>query len=180
MQKTMYMMIGVSGSGKTRWAANKTKELRAQPEPPRICYHSYAKCRRYFASREATSGSIPSIDKVIAIVSKDRDKFLEFYEKRKRKDFSNADVIIVDGTNLISEHRDPYVTLADELGFKKIAVIVEADMETILERHRNRVNPIPDTLLSKQMEEFKTLDVGLAFDVVIHHFSSGVDPMRKR
>ena len=170
------MMIGISGVGKTLWSADHTKVFAANNK---VCYHSMAKCRRFFVEDKLKRKDTP-INVITKLVAENRAEFDQFYQERIRKDFNNSDVVIVDGTNLISEHRDPYLKISEELNFAKVAVVVRADLDLVIRRQAKRRSPIPMTVLQRQIQDFERLvESGILhqeFDAVLYVQSVGTDP----
>lgn len=68
---------------------------------------------------------------------------------------------VIDTTGLDADRRAQYLAMADEAGISTVAIGFDTDPALCHERNQDRPNPVPKTVLDKQLRQWRKTKVGL-------------------
>lgn len=143
---TLYFLVGLPGSSKSTWAANKQKEN------PNIVIHSSD------ALREELLGDINNQDK-------NPDIFLELHRRIKRDLIEGKDVI-EDCTNLSRKFRMAFLRELKKIECHKVCVFFAVPFEICMERNKNRDRVVPAEVMWRMYKSFNVPCKNEGFDDV--------------
>lgn len=151
MQPTLYMLIGLPGSGKSTWT-NKLFELEAL-DALILSTDNYVQA---WADEEGST-----YDEVFDKAIRSATSQLDFWVRHCKKFNISA---VWDQTNLTAKSRAK--KLRQLPNHRKVAVVFQADAETLQQRRANRPGKtIPQHVLDHMKLEMPSLDEG--FDEII-------------
>lgn len=144
--KTLYIMSGIPGSGKSYWATNHVEKLNG-----RVAYVSRDEIRFSLISDK---------DKYF---SKEKEVFNTYVATIKEK-LKEYDAVIADATQINTKSRTKLLRALgmDIRNVKIVAMVIETDLETALERNGRRdkktrvpVQAIEDMFMKKNLPTLK-------------------------
>ena len=129
---TVYVMCGVSGSGKTTWAQNFIEMN------PQTCYISTDKIRGELWGDENDQRSPDVV-------------FQTAYGRLDRRVNLNQDVIF-DATNLRARDRKRLIKRVRQLNdkVKLVCIVMSVDLEECIQRQQNRERQVPRNVITNQ------------------------------
>jgi predicted kinase len=97
------------------------------------------------------------------------DEFLVKHVERKiiEQLLQEKKKLLLDNTNISSEARKLYVTLARQLGKSIGAIFLDTPVALCLERNRGRADSLPETVISRLVAEKQLPDVSEGFKDVL-------------
>jgi protein phosphatase len=152
MNNTMYIICGVSGSGKGYFIDNKLKQ-----QVPDAVVLSSDKMRGILFGDE-NSQQNPGL--VFGVLKREADKAM--------KEGKNC---IIDATNLNPRDRRDWITIAKKYDAKVVAYVIERDKATILKQQERRKSEggryVPEEVIDRMFQKYKRPDSNEGFDEVI-------------
>lgn len=134
----LFIMVGISGSGKSTIAESLFKTL-------------------HIEGKECTLIQTDEIRKKICGNAEDQSKNYQVFQTAHREietGLSNGFDIIFDATNLTSRDRLAPIQLGRKYGAKIIAIVVNTPLAVSLERNKNRTRKVPSEVILKQQAKF--------------------------
>ena len=148
---TLYIMCGLSGSGKSTIATQIANEN------PNIVIVSSDEIR------EELTGNYED--------QEHNEEVFKIFHDRIRKNLENQKNVIADATNLTMKSRRAIMMKVHGLNIKKVCVIIPKPFEQCKEDNLHREHPVPDFVLDKQIRRFQIPFYNEGFDeIVIKHF----------
>jgi len=148
MNKTLFLMQGLPGSGKTTYAKMIADKHEA------IIFSTDDFWYRIGRSNEPVE--------YIFDHSRLREAHL-WNQRRTAKEMNSSDGgnIVIDNTNITQRDAQPYLILAEMFGYEVMVFRVEAPYETCLERNRNRPidRQVPWEVISRMNEMMERIRV---------------------
>ena len=151
MNNTLYITVGLPGSGKSTYAKEfiKGKEIE---------YLSSDSLRAVYGKDE-TDQSVTSI--VFGHIKRKVDEFL--------KDGKN---VIVDATSVNRKERSDYINTAKKYGAKVVAIVFKMDRQGLIDRNKKRGEQggrvVPDWVIDKMLNKFEDPSYDEGIDVMIY------------
>ena len=151
MNNTLYITVGLPGSGKSTYAKEfiKGKEIE---------YLSSDSLRAVYGKDE-TDQSVTSI--VFGHIKRKVDEFL--------KDGKN---VIVDATSVNRKERSDYINTAKKYGAKVVAIVFKMDRQGLIDRNKKRGEQggrvVPDWVIDKMLNKFEEPSYDEGIDVMIY------------
>lgn len=142
---TLYMLIGLPGSGKSFYAKNLSEKTEA------IIHSSDAIREELLGSEEDQSES---------------PKVFELLHCRVKKDLSNGRDVIYDATNINSKRRRAFLQELIKYDCKKIAIFIATPYEKCLERNNTRNRKVPEQVIKRMYMSFNVPCIQEGFDEV--------------
>lgn len=142
---TLYMLIGLPGSGKSFYAKSLREETGA------IIHSSDAIREELLGSEEDQSES----PKVFALL-----------HCRVKKDLSDGRDVIYDATNINSKRRRAFLQELIKYNCKKIAIFIATPYEKCLERNNTRNRKVPEQVIKRMYMSFNVPCIQEGFDEV--------------
>ena len=143
MRPTLYVMCGLSGSGKTSTAKKIAK------------------------SNNAVIVSSDEIREEIAGTVEDQSKnneVFQIFHKRIKDNLVSGKSVIADATNLTMKSRRRILSPLQGMDIRKVCVITPKKYEDCLEDNKNRDHPVPEEVIKKQMYKFQVPFLEEGFD----------------
>lgn len=143
MRPTLYVMCGLSGSGKTSTAKKIAK------------------------SNNAVIVSSDEIREEIAGTAEDQSKnneVFQIFHKRIKDNLVSGKSVIADATNLTMKSRRRILSPLQGMDIRKVCVITPKKYEDCLEDNKNRDHPVPEEVIKKQMYKFQVPFLEEGFD----------------
>lgn len=152
MDKTLYMMIGVMGSGKSTWVKEHQKQTGG------VILSSDDLRIQEFGALEA--GNTPQANKWV--FSEIEKKLGDFYESDKTAAYFDA-------TNLSRKRRIPHYTRSVKRGVKVVAVVILKPFDTLIQVNKNRELNKQGTeeVIERQYTNFIVPRIGVDCDEMI-------------
>jgi len=151
MNNTLYITVGLPGSGKSTYAKNFIKDKDVE-------YLSSDSLRAIYGKDE-TDQSVTSI--VFGHIKKTVDEFL--------KDGKN---VLVDATSVNRKERSDYINTAKKYGAKVVAIVFKMDRQGLIERNKKRGEQggrvVPDWVIDKMLNKFAEPSYDEGIDVIIY------------
>lgn len=132
---TLYIMCGLSGSGKSTIAAQIANE-----NPNTIIVSSDA-------IREELTGNYED--------QEHNEEVFKIFHNRIRKNLENKKNVIADATNLTMKSRRAIMMKVNGLEVHKVCVIIPKPFEQCKIDNKNREHPVPNEVLDKQIRRFQ-------------------------
>jgi predicted kinase len=151
MNNTLYITVGLPGSGKSTYAKEfiKGKEIE---------YLSSDSLRAVYGKDE-TDQSVTSI--VFGHIKRKVDEFL--------KDGKN---VMVDATSVNRKERSDYINTAKKYGAKVVAIVFKMDRQGLIDRNKKRGEQggrvVPDWVIDKMLNKFEDPSYNEGIDVIIY------------
>ena len=151
MNNTLYIAVGLPGSGKSTYAKNFIKDKDIE-------YLSSDELRAKFGSGETDQ---TCTNQVFAYIKRKVDEFL--------KDGKN---VMVDATNVNRKERSDYIKTAKKYGAKVVAIVFKMDRQGLIERNKKRGEQggrvVPDWVIDKMLAKFEEPSYSEGIDVMIY------------
>lgn len=148
---TLWVMCGLSGSGKSTVAAQITEN-----NENTVIISSDA-------IREELTGNYED--------QEHNEEVFKIFHDRIRKNLENKKNVVADATNLTMESRRAILMKVNGLNIRKVCVIIPKPFEQCKENNLHREHPVPDFVLDKQIRKFQIPFYNEGFDdIVIKHF----------
>jgi predicted kinase len=151
MNNTLYITVGLPGSGKSTYAKNFIKDKDVE-------YLSSDSLRAKFGSGE-TDQTVTSI--VFGHIKRTVDEFL--------KDGKN---VLVDATSVNRKERSDYIKTAKKYGAKVVAIVFKMDRQGLIERNKKRGEQggreVPTFVIDKMLAKFEEPSYDEGIDVIIY------------
>jgi predicted kinase len=151
MNNTLYIAVGLPGSGKSTYAKEfiKGKDIE---------YLSSDSLRAVFGKDESDQSVTP---KVFSHIKTKVDEFL--------KDGKN---VLVDATSVNRKERSDYINTAKKYGAKVVALVFKMDRNGLIARNKKRGEEggrvVPDWVIDKMLNKFEEPSHDEGIDVIIY------------
>ena len=151
MNNTLYITVGLPGSGKSTYAKEfiKGKEIE---------YLSSDSLRAVFGKSEEDQTVTPL---VFGHIKRKVDEFL--------KDGKN---VMVDATSVNRKERSDYINTAKKYGAKVVAIVFKMDRKGLIDRNKKRGEQggrvVPDWVIDKMLAKFEEPSYSEGIDVMIY------------
>ena len=132
---TLYIMCGLSGSGKSTIATQIANE-----NPNTVIVSSDA-------IREELTGNYED--------QEHNEEVFKIFHNRIRKNLENKKNVIADATNITMKSRRAIMMKVYGLNIRKLCVIIPKPFEQCKEDNLHREHPVPDFVLDKQIRKFQ-------------------------
>jgi len=148
---TIYIAVGLPGSGKSTYAKNfiKGKDIE---------YLSSDELRAVFGKSEEDQTVTPL---VFGHIKRKVDEFL--------KDGKN---VLVDATSVNRKERSDYINTAKKYGAKVVALVFKMDRQGLIDRNKKRGEQggrvVPDWVIDKMLAKFEEPSTSEGIDEVIY------------
>lgn len=176
MQKICFIMIGVSGAGKStaqkalasKHAANATSRV-----------FSLDNCRvDYFHQSPAFTGQTVSEAETYAaafeLVSAEPESFSNFVTKCWNSALKEAEVLFVDNTNLTKKSRARWSQEARQKGFLVCAVEVHVPLQVAIDRQLSRGDKsVPEDVVRDMYLRQQSVLLGAEADLLLYYDGTG-------
>jgi len=151
MNNTLYITVGLPGSGKSTYAKNFIKDKDVE-------YLSSDSLRAVYGKDE-TDQSVTSI--VFGHIKRKVDEFL--------KDGKN---VLVDATSVNRKERSDYINTAKKYGAKVVAIVFKMDRQGLIDRNKKRGEQggreVPTFVIDKMLAKFVEPSYDEGIDVIIY------------
>jgi len=148
---TLYITVGLPGSGKSTYAKNFIKDKDIE-------YLSSDSLRAVYGKDE-TDQSVTSI--VFGHIKRKVDESL--------KDGKN---VLVDATSVNRKERSDYINTAKKYGAKVVAIVFKMDRQGLIDRNKKRGEQggrvVPDFVIDKMLNKFEEPSYSEGIDVIIY------------
>ena len=151
MNNTLYITVGLPGSGKSTYAKEfiKGKEIE---------YLSSDSLRAVYGKSEEDQTVTPL---VFGHIKRKVDEFL--------KDGKN---VLVDATSVNRRERSDYINSAKKYGAKVVAIVFKMDRQGLIDRNKKRGEQggrvVPDWVIDKMLAKFEEPSYSEGIDVMIY------------
>ena len=151
MNNTLYITVGLPGSGKSTYAKEfiKGKEIE---------YLSSDSLRAVYGKSEEDQTVTPL---VFGHIKRKVDEFL--------KDGKN---VMVDATSVNRKERSDYINTAKKYGAKVVAIVFKMDRQGLIDRNKKRGEQggrvVPDWVIDKMLAKFEEPSYNEGIDVMIY------------
>ena len=151
MNNTLYIAVGLPGSGKSTYAKNFIKDKDIE-------YLSSDELRAVYGKDE-TDQSVTSI--VFGHIKRKVDEFL--------KDGKN---VLVDATSVNRRERSDYINTAKKYGAKVVAIVFKMDRQGLIDRNKKRGEQggreVPTFVIDKMLAKYEEPSYIEGIDVMIY------------
>jgi len=151
MNNTLYITVGLPGSGKSTYVKNFIKDKDVE-------YLSSDELRAIYGKDE-TDQSVTSI--VFGHIKRKVDEFL--------KDGKN---VLVDATSVNRKERSDYINTAKKYGAKVVAIVFKMDRQGLIERNKKRGEQggreVPTFVIDKMLAKYEEPSYDEGIDVIIY------------
>ena len=151
MNNTLYITVGLPGSGKSTYVKNFIKDKDIE-------YLSSDSLRAVYGKDE-TDQTVTSI--VFGHIKRKVDEFL--------KDGKN---VLVDATSVNRKERSDYINTAKKYGAKVVAIVFKMDRQGLIDRNKKRGEQggrvVPDFVIDKMLAKFEEPSYDEGIDVMIY------------
>jgi predicted kinase len=148
---TIYIAVGLPGSGKSTYAKNFIKDKDIE-------YLSSDELRAVFGKGEDDQTVTPL---VFGHIKRKVDEFL--------KDGKN---VLVDATSVNRKERADYITTAKKYGAKVVAIVFKMDRQGLIDRNKKRGEQggrvVPDWVIDKMLAKFEEPSTSEGIDEIIY------------
>jgi len=148
---TIYIAVGLSGSGKSTYAKNFIKDKDIE-------YLSSDELRAVFGKGEDDQTVTPL---VFGHIKRKVDEFL--------KDGKN---VLVDATSVNRRERADYITTAKKYGAKVVVLVFKMDRQGLIDRNKKRGEQggrvVPDWVIDKMLTKYEEPSTSEGIDEVIY------------
>ncbi len=152
---TMWIMCGLSGSGKSTIATQIANE-----NPNTIIVSSDA-------IREELTGNYED--------QEHNEEVFKIFHDRIRKNLENKKNVIADATNITMKSRRAIMMKVHGLNIRKVCIIIPKPFEQCKEDNLHREHPVPDFVLDKQIRKFQIPFKEEGWDeIIIKKFNKGM------
>jgi predicted kinase len=151
MNNTLYIAVGLPGSGKSTYAKNfiKGKDIE---------YLSSDELRAVYGKSEEDQTVTPL---VFGHIKRKVDEFL--------KDGKN---VLVDATSVNRRERSDYINSAKKYGAKVVAIVFKMDRQGLIDRNKKRGEQggrvVPDFVIDKMLAKFEEPSYSEGIDEIIY------------
>jgi len=151
MNNTLYIAVGLPGSGKSTYAKNFIKDKDIE-------YLSSDSLRAVYGKSEEDQTVTPL---VFGHIKRKVDEFL--------KDGKN---VLVDATSVNRRERSDYINSAKKYGAKVVAIVFKMDRQGLIDRNKKRGEQggrvVPDWVIDKMLAKFEEPSYNEGIDVMIY------------
>jgi len=151
MNNTLYIAVGLPGSGKSTYAKNFIKDKDIE-------YLSSDELRAVYGKSEEDQTVTPL---VFGHIKRKVDEFL--------KDGKN---VLVDATSVNRRERSDYINSAKKYGAKVVAIVFKMDRQGLIDRNKKRGEQggrvVPDWVIDKMLAKFEEPSYSEGIDVMIY------------
>ena len=151
MNNTIYIAVGLPGSGKSTYAKNFIKDKEIE-------YLSSDELRAKFGSGETDQ---TCTNQVFGHIKRKVDEFL--------KDGKN---VLVDATSVNRKERADYINTAKKYGAKVVALVFKMDRAGLIARNQKRGSEggrvVPDWVIDKMLAKYEEPSTSEGIDEVIY------------
>jgi len=151
MNNTLYIAVGLPGSGKSTYAKNFIKDKDIE-------YLSSDELRAVYG-KDQSDQSVTSI--VFGHIKRKVDEFL--------KDGKN---VLVDATSVNRKERSDYIKTAKKYGAKVVAIVFKMDRDGLIDRNKKRGEQggreVPTFVIDKMLAKFEEPSYDEGIDVMIY------------
>ena len=151
MNNTLYIAVGLPGSGKSTYAKNFIKDKDIE-------YLSSDELRAVYGKSEEDQTVTPL---VFGHIKRKVDEFL--------KDGKN---VLVDATSVNRKERSDYINSAKKYGAKVVAIVFKMDRQGLIDRNKKRGEQggrvVPDWVIDKMLAKFEEPSYDEGIDVIIY------------
>ena len=151
MNNTLYITVGLPGSGKSTYAKNFIKDKEIE-------YLSSDSLRAVYGKSEEDQTVTPL---VFGHIKRKVDEFL--------KDGKN---VLVDATSVNRKERSDYINTAKKYGAKVVAIVFKMDRQGLIDRNKKRGEEggrvVPDWVIDKMLAKFEEPSYDEGIDVMIY------------
>ena len=151
MNNTLYITVGLPGSGKSTYAKNFIKDKEIE-------YLSSDELRAVYGKSEEDQTVTPL---VFGHIKRKVDEFL--------KDGKN---VLVDATSVNRKERSDYIKTAKKYGAKVVAIVFKMDRQGLIDRNKKRGEQggrvVPDWVIDKMLNKFEEPSYDEGIDVMIY------------
>ena len=151
MNNTLYIAVGLPGSGKSTYSKNFIKDKDIE-------YLSSDELRAKFGSGETDQ---TCTNQVFGHIKRKVDEFL--------KDGKN---VMVDATSVNRKERSDYINTAKKYGAKVVAIVFKMDRQGLIDRNKKRGEQggrvVPDWVIDKMLAKFEEPSYSEGIDVMIY------------
>jgi len=148
---TIYIAVGLPGSGKSTYAKNFIKDKDIE-------YLSSDELRAVFGSGETDQ---TCTNQVFGHIKRKVDEFL--------KDGKN---VLVDATSVNRKERADYITTAKKYGAKVVVLVFKMDRQGLIDRNKKRGQEggrvVPDWVIDKMLTKYEEPSTSEGIDEVIY------------
>ena len=151
MNNTLYIAVGLPGSGKSTYAKNFIKDKDIE-------YLSSDELRAVYGKSEEDQTVTPL---VFGHIKRKVDEFL--------KDGKN---VLVDATSVNRKERSDYINSAKKYGAKVVAIVFKMDRQGLIDRNKKRGEQggrvVPDWVIDKMLNKFEEPSYSEGIDEIIY------------
>lgn len=151
MNNTLYIVVGLPGSGKSTYATNFIKDKDIE-------YLSSDELRAKFGSGETDQ---TCTNQVFGHIKRMVDEFL--------KDGKN---VLVDATNVNRKERSDYINTAKKYGTKVVVIVFKMDRQGLIDRNKKRGEQggrvVPTFVIDKMLAKYEEASYSEGIDVIIY------------
>tara|TARA_B110000503_G_scaffold5937_1_gene8168 strand:- start:436 stop:894 length:459 start_codon:yes stop_codon:yes gene_type:complete len=151
MNNTLYITVGLPGSGKSTYVKNFIKDKEIE-------YLSSDSLRAVYGKSEEDQTVTPL---VFGHIKRKVDEFL--------KDGKN---VLVDATSVNRKERSDYINTAKKYGAKVVAIVFKMDRQGLIDRNKKRGEQggrvVPDFIIDKMLNKFEEPSYDEGIDVIIY------------
>jgi len=151
MNNTLYIAVGLPGSGKSTYAKNFIKDKDIE-------YLSSDSLRAVYGKSEEDQTVTPL---VFGHIKRKVDEFL--------KDGKN---VLVDATSVNRRERTDYITTAKKYGAKVVVLVFKMDRQGLIDRNKKRGEQggrvVPDFVIDKMLAKYEEPSTSEGIDEIIY------------
>ena len=151
MNNTLYITVGLPGSGKSTYVKNFIKDKDIE-------YLSSDSLRAVYGKSEEDQTVTPL---VFGHIKRKVDESL--------KDGKN---VLVDATSVNRKERSDYINTAKKYGAKVVAIVFKMDRQGLIDRNKKRGEQggrvVPDFVIDKMLNKFEEPSYSEGIDVIIY------------
>jgi len=151
MMDTLYITVGLPGSGKSTYAKEFIKGKDVE-------YLSSDELRAVYGKDETDQTVTPI---VFGHIKRKVDEFLK-----------NGKNVLIDATNVNLRERSNYINTAKKYGVKVVALVFNMDRQGLIDRNKKRGEQggrvVPDWVIDKMLNKYQNPDFNEGFDTIIY------------
>lgn len=147
METTLYITVGVPGSGKSTFAKDFISKH------PEIKYLSSDELRAKFGSGEEDQSVTPQV--------------FGFIKNKTKNALSNGKSVLVDSTAVTERNRKDFVNIAKETGARLVAFVFLTKESEVKRRNLLRDRKVPEWVIDKMLKSFKIPTRNEGFDEIL-------------